>query len=168
MVLVWRSWFELARASAALAVAAVIAGWAAAQSPRLLPGLTVAQAAAGRGTLIATIVAVGAGALVLVPSLGLLYTLLLRGRLDQGELAVQPAGAGSAGAPRPLPGPAASGARPGRASRGAWLAGGVAAVALAGGVGLLVFANPAWTHGLGVVLLLTCAVTVFARAATEA
>ncbi len=155
MVLVWRSSFELARASAALAVAAVIAGWALAQSPRLLPGLTVAQAAAGRTTLIATIVAVAAGAVVLVPSLGLLYTLLLRGRLDQGGAA-----------PRPDQG--TTGARTERAPRRGWLAGGVAAAALAGGVGLLVFADPAWAHGLGVVLLLTCAVTVFARAASVA
>ena len=43
MVLVWRGRFGPARASAALAVAAVIAGWAAAQSPRVLPGLTVAR-----------------------------------------------------------------------------------------------------------------------------
>jgi cytochrome d ubiquinol oxidase subunit II len=82
LALVWHSWFAPARATAALAVAAVIAGWAVAQQPRLLPGLTISQAAAGRATLIATIVAVGAGAVVLVPSLALLYGLLLRGRLD--------------------------------------------------------------------------------------
>ena len=63
-------------------MAAVIAGWAAAQEPRLLPGLTVAEAAAGRSTLIATIVGVAAGAVVLVPSLAVLYSLVLRGRLD--------------------------------------------------------------------------------------
>ncbi len=85
MVLVWLGWFGSARASAALAVAAVIAGWAAAQEPRVLPGLTVTQAAAGRATLIATIVAVAAGAVVLVPSLALLYSLVLRGRLDTVE-----------------------------------------------------------------------------------
>ena len=82
LVLVWRGRFGPARASAALAVAAVIAGWAAAQEPRLLPGLTVGQAAAGRSTLIATIVGVAVGAVVLVPSLAVLYTLVLRGRLD--------------------------------------------------------------------------------------
>jgi cytochrome bd ubiquinol oxidase subunit II len=85
LILVWRDHFGPARASAALAVAAVIAGWAAAQEPRLLPGLTVSQAAAGRATLIATIIAVAAGAVVLVPSLTLLYTLVLRGRLEGGE-----------------------------------------------------------------------------------
>ena len=82
LILVWRDRFGLARASAALAVAAVIAGWAAAQEPELLPGLTVQAAAAGRATLIATIIGVAVGAAVLVPSLALLYTLVLRGRLD--------------------------------------------------------------------------------------
>src|SRR6202042_1600698 len=101
LVLVWRSSFGLARASAALAVAAVIAGWAAAQEPELLPGLTVREAAAGRATLIATIIGVAAGAAVLVPSLGLLYTLVLRGRLDTGAVpgagGVGGAGVGGAG-----------------------------------------------------------------------
>ncbi|HEX9352868.1 MAG TPA: cytochrome d ubiquinol oxidase subunit II, partial [Streptosporangiaceae bacterium] len=82
MVLVFLGRFGPARVSAALAVAAVIAGWAAAQSPLLLPGLTVAEAAAGRSTLIATIVGVAVGAVVLVPSLAVLYSLVLRGRLD--------------------------------------------------------------------------------------
>ena len=63
-------------------MAAVIAGWAAAQSPLVLPGLTVAEAAAGRSTLIATIVGVAVGAVVLLPSLAVLYSLVLRGRLD--------------------------------------------------------------------------------------
>src|SRR5260370_10497596 len=92
LVLVWRSSFGLARASAALAVAAVIAGWAAAQEPQFLPGLTVREAAAGRATLIATIVGVVVGAAVLVPSLGLLYTLVLRGRLDTSAAVVGTAG----------------------------------------------------------------------------
>ena len=55
---------------------------AAAQEPQVLPGLTVAAAAAGRSTLIATIVRVPAGAVVLVPSLAVLYSLRrgVRGR----------------------------------------------------------------------------------------
>jgi cytochrome bd ubiquinol oxidase subunit II len=80
--LVWRGTFGLARASAALAVAAIMAGWAIAQRPRFLPGLTIDQAAAGPSTLIAVIVAVAIGAVVLVPSLLLLFGLFLRGRLD--------------------------------------------------------------------------------------
>jgi cytochrome d ubiquinol oxidase subunit II len=82
LALCWRSAFGLARLTAALAVAAVVAGWAAAQAPRFLPGLTVTQAAAGRATLVALIIAVACGAVILVPSLALLFTLFLRGRLD--------------------------------------------------------------------------------------
>jgi hypothetical protein len=41
----WR--FGPARVTAALAVAAIVAGWALAQRPDILPGLTVEQAAAG-------------------------------------------------------------------------------------------------------------------------
>src|SRR6266540_5191876 len=43
--LVWRNRFEPARATAALAVTAIIAGWALAQRPRFLPGLTIDDAA---------------------------------------------------------------------------------------------------------------------------
>ena len=43
--LVRRRGFELARYTAALAVAAMVAGWALAQRPVLLGGLTVQQAA---------------------------------------------------------------------------------------------------------------------------
>ena len=70
LLLCWWYRFELARVTAALAVAAVVVGWAAGQGPRLLPGLTVVQAAAGRSTLVALIIAVVCGAVVLVPSLG--------------------------------------------------------------------------------------------------
>jgi cytochrome d ubiquinol oxidase subunit II len=154
MVLVWLGWFSSARASAALAVAAVIAGWAAAQEPRVLPGLTVAQAAAGRATLIATIAAVAAGAVVLVPSLALLYSLVLRGRLDTVHEAPGSPGASETAIVRPAPGA-------GRTR----LEAAFAAVTLVAGAGLLVFADPAWAHGLGVVALVACAVTVFALAA---
>ena len=80
--LVWRERFEPARATAALAVASIVAGWALAQRPDLLPGLTIAEAAAGRSTLIAVVIAAGIGAVVLVPSLVLLYGLLLRGQFE--------------------------------------------------------------------------------------
>ena len=92
LLLCWWYRFGLARVTAALAVAAVVVGWAAGQAPRLLPGLTVVQAAAGRSTLVALIVAVVCGAVVLVPSLGLLFTLFLRGRLDTSENAAVGAG----------------------------------------------------------------------------
>jgi cytochrome d ubiquinol oxidase subunit II len=80
--LVLRSRFETARYTAALAVAAVIAAWALAQSPLLLPGLTVREAAAPHDTLVVVTVAVLGGAVILFPSLGLLFRLVLHGRLD--------------------------------------------------------------------------------------
>jgi cytochrome d ubiquinol oxidase subunit II len=72
-----------ARVTAATAVAAIVAGWGLAQRPQFLPGLTIEQAAASRPVLVATIVSLALGALILVPSLGLLYSLLLRGHFDE-------------------------------------------------------------------------------------
>ena len=173
LVLVWRGRFGPARASAALAVAAVIAGWAAAQEPRLLPGLTVGQAAAGRSTLFATIVGVAVGAVVLVPSLIVLYTLVLRGRLDTDlktpkspKSPTTPAAAGR-GVPPAGVAAAGPGVRPAGVAAAfprVRLAGLLAVATLAAGVGLLVFADPAWAHGIGAISLLACAVTVFALA----
>jgi cytochrome bd ubiquinol oxidase subunit II len=71
--------FLTARLTAALAVAAVLWGWAAAQYPWLLnPGLTIGQAAADRPVLLATLVSLGAGTVLLVPSLAWLYLLFQR------------------------------------------------------------------------------------------
>lgn len=73
-----------ARLTATGAVSCIILGWAVAQRPYLLPGrLTLDQAAAGDATLTALLVSVAAGAVILVPSLLLLYRLVLRGRLDK-------------------------------------------------------------------------------------
>lgn len=84
LALVWSSRFGAARVTAAAAVVAVVAGWGAAQSPDILPGqLTLEQAAAGDGTLVAFLISLGVGALVLVPSLAYLYRLVLKGTLDQ-------------------------------------------------------------------------------------
>jgi cytochrome d ubiquinol oxidase subunit II len=80
--LVRRARFEAARYGGSAAVAAIVVGWALAQRPELLPGLTVEEAAAGRPTLIATIVGVALGAVILAPSLALLFGLVLRGRFD--------------------------------------------------------------------------------------
>jgi cytochrome d ubiquinol oxidase subunit II len=76
--------YEPARFAGALAVAAIIAGWGLAQQPDILPGLTVTEAAAGRSTLWATLIAIALGVVVLFPSLGLLFGLLLRGSFDPG------------------------------------------------------------------------------------
>ena len=78
-----RSRFEVARYGASAAVAAVVAGWALAQRPELLPGLTVEKAAARRPVLIATIAGVALGAVVLIPSLALLFGLVLHGRFEE-------------------------------------------------------------------------------------
>jgi len=175
MVLVFFERFGPARASAALAVAAVIAGWAAAQSPLVLPGLTVAEAAAGRSTLIATIVAVAAGAVVLVPSLAVLYSLVLRGRLDTEVVAeagaAVDAGAATDAAAVSVSASASGEVRPGAAggrSPRVPLAAAFAVAALVAGTGLLVFADPAWAHAVGAVALIACAVTVFGLASRPA
>jgi cytochrome d ubiquinol oxidase subunit II len=83
LVLLVAGRFGLARLTSALAVGALIVGLAVAQSPDLLPGvLTLSEAAAPDATMVALIVVVVVAALVLVPSLGLLYRLTLRGTLD--------------------------------------------------------------------------------------
>jgi cytochrome bd ubiquinol oxidase subunit II len=82
--LVWRGRFEPARYTGAAAVAAIGAGWLAAQWPDLLPGeLTVEQAAAGKETLAVLLIGVAIGAILLVPSLWYLFRLVLSGRLDK-------------------------------------------------------------------------------------
>jgi cytochrome d ubiquinol oxidase subunit II len=82
--LVIRRRYSLARVSAAAAVVAVIAGWGIAQQPDILPGLTIEEAASGHSSLVALLVGLGIGALLLVPSLGFLFSLVLRGRFDAG------------------------------------------------------------------------------------
>src|SRR5919204_130506 len=134
--LVWRRQYELARYGAAVAVAAIIAGWALAQSPLFLPGLTIEAAAAPRTTLIAVTVAVLGGAVILFPSLALLFRLVLGGRLAEGGESVDL---------RPTP-------RLVRASRQGLLARAALACLIAG-IGLLTAAEAAWAHALGVVSL---------------
>jgi cytochrome bd ubiquinol oxidase subunit II len=102
VLFVLRSRYEWARMSAAVAVAAIVAGWGFAQRPQLLPGLTIEQAAAGRSTIIALLVALAIGAVVLVPSLALLFTLVLRGRFDREMEPVDEPAPARAGA-RPFP-----------------------------------------------------------------
>jgi cytochrome bd ubiquinol oxidase subunit II len=175
LALCWRWAFALARLTAAVAVAAVVVGWAAAQAPRFLPGLTVTAAATGRATLVALIIAVACGAVVLVPSLALLYTLLLQGRLDTPEHNV-PGEADTAAETGTVTRPGAV-TRAGTATEAGtkgtsvcpsrargW---GVASVVgLVAGTGLLVFTDAPWTHVLGVAGLLLCAVAVFTLAAS--
>jgi cytochrome d ubiquinol oxidase subunit II len=68
-----------ARAASGLAVTAILVGWAVAQYPYvLLPEVTIEEAAQGRATLVAMLVALIVGALVLVPALVYLYALFQR------------------------------------------------------------------------------------------
>ncbi|PWI08016.1 cytochrome D ubiquinol oxidase subunit II [Streptomyces sp. NWU339] len=79
-----RQRFVAARAAAALAVAAILWAWGAAQYPALLVGsTTVTEAAASASVLSAVLVTLGVGAVVLVPSLWLLYSTFQRGAADQ-------------------------------------------------------------------------------------
>jgi cytochrome d ubiquinol oxidase subunit II len=133
LLLCWWYRFELARVTAALAVAAVVVGWAAGQAPRFLPGLTVVQAAASRPTLVALIIAVVCGAVVLVPSLALLFTLYLRGRLDTPEHETDPGPGPGPGAFAGPSGTAAIGVAAGRAFGGE----AVGVVGVAGGDGVV-------------------------------
>jgi cytochrome bd ubiquinol oxidase subunit II len=82
LVLVGGRRLEAARYSAALAVAAIIAGWALAQQPTLLPGLTIEQAAADDATLVATVIGIAVGLAIVLPALYVLFRLVLRGRFD--------------------------------------------------------------------------------------
>jgi cytochrome d ubiquinol oxidase subunit II len=86
LALEWRSRFEPARYTAAVAVAAIVAGFALGQRPYMLPPeLTVQEAAAPDATLAALLGCVAVGVLVLVPALTWLFRLHLRGRLDSGS-----------------------------------------------------------------------------------
>jgi cytochrome d ubiquinol oxidase subunit II len=82
--LLWSSRFELARLTSAVAVGAILAGWALAQRPYFLPGeLTLQDAAAGEATLLATLIALVVALLIIVPSIAVLFRLALRGRLSE-------------------------------------------------------------------------------------
>jgi len=153
LALVWMRRYEAARYSAAAAVAAIVAGWALAQQPVLLPGLTVSQAAAGHDTLVAIVVSVAAGTLVLAPSLALLFTLTLRGRLGyEGNAGGAPAAPVSAG-----PAVALAASRPGLLAR-------ISLACLLLTLGFLTLADAGWAHAVGVAALVGCVLTGFRAA----
>jgi cytochrome d ubiquinol oxidase subunit II len=143
--LVWWRRYELARYTAALAVAAIIAGWALAQQPVFLPGLTIAQAAAPHDTLVVVVVAVLAGGAILFPSLALLFRLVLGGRLGYAEGQAPPA---------PTAGAIITASAQGLLARSA-------GACLIGGVGFLTIADAPWAHAIGVVCLLSFVVLGF-------
>ncbi len=114
-----------ARFAAAAAVACVIAGWGIAQQPELLPGLTIDEAAASNEVIIGLLVAVAIGMLLLIPSLYLLYSLVLGGRFD------------------PLDVPQVETAASGRPLEATGRTAIVAVLALAAGGGLMLFLSEA-------------------------
>jgi cytochrome d ubiquinol oxidase subunit II len=138
---------EPARVVSVIALAAVIAGWALAQRPELLPGLTVSQAAAGRATLVAALIGLAAGSVILVPSLALLFRLVLRGTF------AAPASPGQLSpSTRPEPDPR----RPAS----------ICAVGLVVGALVLVVGDAAWSITVGAALLLVfgaCGFAIVAR-----
>jgi cytochrome bd ubiquinol oxidase subunit II len=86
-----------ARLASALAVTAILVGWAVAQYPYLLlPELTIEEAAGGRATLVAMLVALVGGSLILVPALVYLYVLFQR---SQPDVSSTPSGPRSRSAP---------------------------------------------------------------------
>jgi cytochrome bd ubiquinol oxidase subunit II len=134
LALVYLRRFEAARYSAALAVAAVVAGWALAQWPTVLPGLDVRHAAAPHDTLVAVVAAVLGGGAIVFPSLALLFRLTLAGRFDHGR----PGRAGSLARPSEV--------RPALQIR-------IAVACLIVGFGLLTVADAGWAHAVGVAAL---------------
>jgi cytochrome d ubiquinol oxidase subunit II len=143
--------YEPARVTAAAAVGAIIVGWALAQAPLLLPGLTVYEAAAPRDTLIALIVAAVAGAVILLPSLWVLFRLYLQGRFDPEWTRVP--------GPPPAPRVVARASRAGLERR-------MSAVLLVSGFVLTTIADAAWAHAVGVACLLGAVAVAFPALAT--
>jgi cytochrome d ubiquinol oxidase subunit II len=141
--LVWRHRYEWARYSAALAVAAIVAGWALARWPVILPGLTVYGAAAGHDTLVWIVVAVVVGGLILFPALALLFGLSLTGRFRGQATPDAPVGAAALRLVTP-----------------SWPVR-VALACLVAGFGLLNVAEAQWAHAVGVLCLLAFVVVGF-------
>jgi cytochrome d ubiquinol oxidase subunit II len=79
------------------------AGWAVAQNPYLLPKkLTIAQAAAPSATLTTILIIFGVAIVLVLQSIGLLFTLVQRNLLEESTRPSEPssdAGAIAAGAP---------------------------------------------------------------------
>ena len=147
LALIYVRRYEPARYTSAVAVAAIIGGWAVAQNPVLIRGLTIHDAAAGRDTLVALVVAVVAGGALVFPSLTLLFRLTLGGRL-RGDALIP----GAVIRPR------------GPHTRRSTLP---AAALLVAGIGFLTVADAAWAHAIGVTALLLFVAVAFRSVALE-
>jgi cytochrome bd ubiquinol oxidase subunit II len=73
LLLLWRRAYVAVRLTAAAGVTGLLWGWGLGQYPELLPGVSIADAAATDAVLAASLGALGVGALLLVPSLWWLY-----------------------------------------------------------------------------------------------
>jgi cytochrome d ubiquinol oxidase subunit II len=92
--------YPQARVASALAVTTILVGWAVAQYPYILvPDLTIEDAAQGRATLQAMLVALAGGAVLLVPALVYLYRLFQRAQPDGVAGAAATSSAGRASVP---------------------------------------------------------------------
>ena len=116
----------------------------------MLPGLTLRQAAAPNDTLIALIISVVVGGLILAPSLGLLFRLVLAGSLDPTHQPTVPLTPSHARIRH---------VRDGSRS--------LAIGCLLVGLVLLTLADPDAAHVVGVIALLTAAVLGFAAVAPD-
>jgi cytochrome bd-type quinol oxidase subunit 2 len=89
-----------ARLASALAVTTILVGWAVAQYPYILvPDMTIEEAATGRATLQATLLALAAGAVFLVPALVYLYRLFQSSRPEAVPEPAVPPSPAEAGTP---------------------------------------------------------------------
>jgi cytochrome d ubiquinol oxidase subunit II len=141
--------YEPARYGGAVAVAAIVIGWALAQQPILLPGLTIHAAAASHDTLVAVVIAVLAGGLLVFPSLALLFRLTLGGALRAGH-------APPVGDAAQRPAVAAGRPAPARALLDVAAQGLLTRAALACllvGIGFLSVLEAGWAHAIGVAAL---------------
>jgi cytochrome bd ubiquinol oxidase subunit II len=152
LALVWLRRYEPARATAAVAVAAIVAGWGFAQEPTFLPGLSIEEAAAGHSTLVSLVVSVVLGAALLIPSLALLFGLKLRGLFDAEPVE---------SVPRESDGGAPTTELPRRLLS-------FSAGCLTVGACLLFFLESTWAHVTGGVFLLTFVGTGFVAVASWA
>ncbi len=144
IALLHRRAYQPARLSASVAVAALLLGWVAAQHPYVLPpSLTLEAAAASSATQIALIVSIAVGAVILFPSLAVLFRLALSGRFDPGPAAESIVDTERRRRARPV--------RWAQATLGFLLVGFI----------LLTIAEPAAAHAIGVVSLIAAGVTAF-------
>jgi cytochrome d ubiquinol oxidase subunit II len=82
LVLLARARYQVARYSAALAIVAVLWGWAAGQYPYMLEDtLRISDAAGAHATLVSVLAVLGGGSVLLAPALAWLLVLTQRGTL---------------------------------------------------------------------------------------